>query len=156
MGIDSDFARAFAKSQLAAGMKLPTSGVAFLSVRDQDKSALPEVARRLVHLGFSLVATHGTAAELRKQGLEVQGINKVLEGRPDCVDAMNNHEIDFVINTTEGTQAIQDSLSLRRAALMNGIAYYTTLRAARAAVEAIAVEKRNDLRVQPLQGYSST
>jgi len=154
MGIDSDFARAFAKSQLAAGMKLPTGGVAFLSVRDEDKVGLVECARRLVHLGFSLVATHGTAAHLRKHGLLVQGINKVLEGRPHCVDAMDNHEIDFVINTTEGTQAIQDSQSLRRAALMNGIAYYTTLRAARAALEAIAVEKRNDLRVQPLQHYA--
>jgi carbamoyl-phosphate synthase large subunit len=153
MGIDSDFARAFAKSQLAAGMKLPTSGVAFLSVRELDKPALIEIARRLVNLGFSLVATHGTATFLRAAGLEVGGINKVLEGRPHCVDAMDNHEIDFVINTTEGTQAIQDSQSLRRAALMNGIAYYTTLRAARAALEAIAVEKRGDLRVQPLQAY---
>ncbi|HUJ62833.1 MAG TPA: carbamoyl-phosphate synthase large subunit [Kofleriaceae bacterium] len=154
MGIDSDFARAFAKSQLAAGMKLPTSGVAFLSVRDQDKPALPEIARRLVHLGFTLIATHGTAAYLRGHGLAVSGINKVLEGRPHVVDAMDNHEIHFVINTTEGTQAIRDSLSLRRAALMNGIAYYTTLRAARAALEAIAVEKRGELRVLPLQRYA--
>ena len=153
MGIDSDFARAFAKSQLAAGMKLPTSGVAFLSVRELDKPALIEIARRLVNLGFTLVATHGTAAFLKAAGLTVDGINKVLEGRPHCVDAMDNHEIDFVINTTEGTQAIQDSQSLRRAALMNGIAYYTTLRAARAALEAIAVEKRGDMRVQPLQAY---
>ena len=153
MGIDSDFARAFAKSQLAAGMKLPTSGVAFLSVRELDKPAAIEIARRLVNLGFTLIATHGTAACLKAAGLTVSGINKVLEGRPHCVDAMDNHEIDFVINTTEGTQAVQDSQSLRRAALMNGIAYYTTLRAARAALEAIAVEKRGDMRVQPLQAY---
>ncbi len=156
MGIDSDFARAFAKSQLAAGMKLPTKGRAFLSVRELDKPALVEIARRLTNLGFTLVATHGTAAYLRAAGLAVDGINKVLEGRPHCVDAMDNHEIDFVINTTEGVQAIQDSQSLRRAALMNGIAYYTTLRAARAALEAIAVEKRGDLRVQPLQRYAET
>jgi len=154
MGIDSDFARAFAKSQLAAGMKLPTKGVAFLSVRDVDKAALPAMARRLIALGFTLTATHGTAAFLRKHGLEVSGVNKVLEGRPHCVDAMDNHEIDFVINTTEGAQAIVDSQSLRRAALMNGIAYYTTLRAAKAALEAIAVEKRGDLRVQSLQRYA--
>jgi len=154
MGIDSDFARAFAKSQLAAGMKLPTKGVAFLSVRDEDKHALVTVARRLVNLGFTLVATHGTAMYLREHGHEVGGINKVLEGRPHCVDAMDNHEIDFVINTTEGAQAIHDSQSLRRAALMNGIAYYTTLRAAKAALEAIAVEKRGDLRVQALQRYA--
>ncbi len=154
MGIDSDFPRAFAKSQLAAGMKLPTRGVAFLSVREEDKPALVAIARRLVNLGFTLVATHGTAGYLRKHHLEVSGINKVLEGRPHCVDAMDNHEIDFVINTTEGAQAIHDSQSLRRAALMNGIAYYTTLRAAKAALEAIAVEKRNDMRVQPLQLYA--
>ena len=154
MGIDSDFARAFAKSQLAAGMKLPTKGVAFLSVREADKAALPAIARRLINLGFTLVATHGTAAYLRKHGHDVEGINKVLEGRPHCVDAMDNHEIDFVINTTEGAQAIHDSQSLRRAALMNGIAYYTTLRAAKAALEAIAVEKRGDMRVQALQAYS--
>jgi carbamoyl-phosphate synthase large subunit len=153
MGIDSTFARAFAKSQLAAGMKLPIGGVAFLSVRELDKPGLVEIAHRLVNLGFTLVATHGTAAFLKSAGLTVAGINKVLEGRPHCVDAMDNHEIDFVINTTEGTQAIQDSQSLRRAALMNGIAYFTTLRGARAALEAIAVEQHNDLRVQPLQAY---
>ncbi|MDB4959504.1 MAG: carbamoyl-phosphate synthase, large subunit [Myxococcales bacterium] len=154
MGIDSDFARAFAKSQLAAGMRLPTKGVAFLSVREVDKPGIAEVARRLVNLGFTLVATHGTAGVLRKAGLAVDGINKVAEGRPHCVDAMDNHEIDFVINTTEGAQAILDSTSLRRACLMNGIAYYTTLRAARAALEAIAVEKRGDMRVKALQGYA--
>ncbi|HEY1548754.1 MAG TPA: carbamoyl-phosphate synthase large subunit, partial [Kofleriaceae bacterium] len=156
MGIDSDFARAFAKSQLAAGMKLPTSGRAFLSVRELDKPQLVEIARRLVNLGFTLVATHGTAAFLRNAGLVCDGINKVLEGRPHCVDAMDNHEIDFVVNTTEGGQAIVDSQSLRRACLMNGIAYYTTLRAARAALEAIAIEKRGELRVLPLQAYSTT
>jgi carbamoyl-phosphate synthase large subunit len=155
MGIDSDFARAFAKSQLAAGMKLPTKGRAFLSVRELDKPQLVEIARRLVNLGFTLVATHGTAAFLRKAGLDCDGINKVLEGRPHCVDAMDNHEIDFVVNTTEGAQAIVDSQSLRRACLMNGIAYYTTLRAARAALEAIAIEQRGDLRVRPLQAYST-
>ena len=128
MGIDSDFARAFAKSQLAAGMKLPTEGVAFLSVREADKPPSSTSRAGSSTLGFSLVATHGTAACLRAAGLPVKGINKVLEGRPHCVDAMDNHEIDFVINTTEGAQAIRDSQSLRRAALMNGIAYYTTLR----------------------------
>ena len=133
MGIDSDFARAFAKSQLAAGMRLPTSGVAFLSVREADKLAIAEIARRLVTLGFTLVATHGTAAYLRSHGLAAVGINKVLEGRPHCVDAMDNREIQFVINTTEGTQAVEDSQSLRRAALMNQIAYFTTLRGARGA-----------------------
>jgi carbamoyl-phosphate synthase large subunit len=153
MGIDTDFARAFAKSQLAIGVRLPTTGTAFLSVRDADKPALVEIAHRLVNLGFKLAATHGTAAFLRKAGLPVTGINKVLEGRPHIVDAMDNHEIQFVVNTTEGAQAIVDSRSLRRAALMNRIAYQTTIRGARAALEAIAVTKRGELRVQPLQRY---
>jgi carbamoyl-phosphate synthase large subunit len=154
MGIDTDFSRAFMKSWIASGGRVPTSGTAFLSVRDADKPAVVEIARRLVHLGFTLVATHGTAAYLRSAGLAVRGINKVLEGRPHCVDAMDNREIELVINTTEGTEAIQDSVSLRRAALMNGIAYQTTLRGARAALEAIAVAKRGDLRVTSLQTYA--
>jgi carbamoyl-phosphate synthase large subunit len=154
MGIDTDFSRAFMKSWIASGGRVPTSGTAFLSVRDADKPAVVEIARRLVHLGFALVATHGTAAYLKKAGLEVRGMNKVLEGRPHCVDAMDNREIQLVINTTEGAEAIQDSVSLRRAALMNGIAYQTTLRGARAALEAIAVAKRGDLRVTSLQTYA--
>jgi carbamoyl-phosphate synthase large subunit len=154
MGIDTTFARAFMKSWIAAGGKVPTTGTAFLSVREADKPALVEIARRLVNLGFALVATHGTAAYLRGAGLTVRGINKVVEGRPHCVDAMDNGEIAMVINTTEGAQAIQDSVSLRRAALMNGIAYQTTLRGARAALEAIAVAKRGDLRVASLQHYA--
>jgi carbamoyl-phosphate synthase large subunit len=155
MGIDTDFPRAFMKSCLASGTRLPTTGTAFLSVRDQDKPAAVEIARRLVHLGFAIVATHGTAAYLNQHGLAVRGINKVLEGRPHCVDAMDNREIQLVINTTEGAQAILDSQSLRRAALMNNIAYQTTLRGAKAALEAIAVAKRGELRVQPLQHYAA-
>ena len=143
------------KSWIAAGGRLPTTGTAFLSVREQDKPAAAEIGRRLVNLGFELVATHGTAAVLRAAGLTVRGINKVAEGRPHCVDAMDNHEIQLVINTTEGAQAIQDSQSLRRAALMNNIAYPTTLRGARAALEAIAVAKRGDIRVKPLQQYAA-
>jgi carbamoyl-phosphate synthase large subunit len=154
MGIDVDFARAFMKSWLASGGRVPTSGTAFLSVREADKPALVEIARRLVTLGFGLVATHGTAAYLRSAGLAVRGINKVFEGRPHCVDAMDNGEVELVINTTEGAEAIHDSVSLRRAALMNGIAYQTTLRGARAALEAIAVAKRGDLRVASLQQYA--
>ena len=154
MGIDSDFARAFMKSMLASGTRLPIAGTAFLSVRDADKPALVEIARRLVNLGFSLVATHGTAAHLRTAGLDIRGVNKVLEGRPHIVDSIANREIQLVINTTEGRQAILDSQSLRRAALMSGIAYQTTLRGAKAALEAIAVAKRGDIRVAPLQDYA--
>jgi carbamoyl-phosphate synthase large subunit len=154
MGIDTSFARAFMKSWIASGGRVPTSGTAFLSVREADKPAAVEIGRRLINLGFTLLATHGTAAHLKAAGLEVRGVNKVLEGRPHCVDAMDNGEIALVINTTEGLQAIQDSVSLRRAALMNGIAYQTTLRGARAALEAIAVAKRGDLRVASLQTYA--
>lgn len=155
MGIDTDFARAFAKSQLGAGIRLPTQGTAFLSVREADKAAIVEVARRLASLGFELIATHGTAARLRAAGLPCRGINKVIEGRPHCVDAMDNGEIQVVINTTEGAQAIVDSISLRRAALMNNLTYFTTLRGAKAALEAIAVQKRGDLRVRALQAYNA-
>jgi carbamoyl-phosphate synthase large subunit len=155
MGIADDFVRAYVKAQLAAGVELPAGGTAFLSVRDADKPALVGLARRLGELGFDLIATHGTAKFLTEQGIDCRGINKVLEGRPHCVDAMDNGEIDFVVNTTEGVQAILDSQSLRRGALRNGIAYFTTIRGADAAIEAIALARREGLRVAPLQGYSS-
>ncbi|HEY0190496.1 MAG TPA: carbamoyl phosphate synthase large subunit, partial [Kofleriaceae bacterium] len=147
---------AFMKSWIAAGGTVPTRGTAFLSVRDADKPAAAEIARRLVELGFSLPATRGTAAYLRDNGLTVRELHKVSEGRPSCVDAMDRRDIDLVINTTEGVQAIADSAPLRRAALMNGIAYQTTLRGARAALEAIAVAKRDDLRVRSLQDYAKS
>jgi carbamoyl-phosphate synthase large subunit len=153
MGIDRSFAHAFLKSQEAAGNRLPGSGTAFLSLRDADKPAAIALARQLADLGFALVATHGTAAFLREHGLEVRGINKVKEGRPHCVDAMESGEIQLVVNTTEGRQAIEDSHSLRRAALLSRIAYFTTMRAARAAADAIAVQAREGLRVAPLQSY---
>jgi carbamoyl-phosphate synthase large subunit len=155
MGIDLDFASAFAKSQVAAGVKLPGKGTAFISVREADKPATVEIARRLAALGFGLIATHGTAATLRAAGLTVRGINKVLEGRPHCVDALDSREIDFVINTTEGAQAIVDSQSIRRAALMNGIAYFTTIRGASAAIDAITVQQRGPLTARSLQAYEA-
>jgi carbamoyl-phosphate synthase large subunit len=153
MGIGPTFPEAYLKAQEAAGVKLPTTGMAFLSVRDADKAAAAELARDLAGLGFTLIATHGTAKYLVSQGLLVKGINKVLEGRPHCVDAMDNHEIDFVVNTTEGAQAILDSQSLRRGALRNGIAYFTTIRGARAALDSIALLRREALQVCALQGY---
>ncbi|MBZ0233275.1 MAG: carbamoyl-phosphate synthase large subunit [Deltaproteobacteria bacterium] len=153
MGIGPTFPEAYLKAQEAAGVKLPTTGVAFLSVRDGDKAAAAALARDLAGLGFTLIATHGTAKFLASQGLIVKGINKVLEGRPHCVDAMDNHEIDFVVNTTEGAQAILDSQSLRRGALRNGIAYFTTIRGARAALDSIALLRREPLQVCSLQGY---
>jgi carbamoyl-phosphate synthase large subunit len=153
MGIDERFADAFAKAQIGAGTRLPDAGTAFLSLRDADKEAGEEVARGLVELGFSLIATGGTADSLRAAGLEVERVNKVLEGHPHCVDAMENGEVALVVNTTEGAQAIVDSLSLRRAALLCNIAYFTTIRAARAAVEAIRARREHPLQVKPLQAY---
>jgi len=153
MGIDDSFVRAYIKAQLAAGVVLPTSGRAFLSVRDADKAVLVSMARRLVGLGFEVIATHGTSKFLGEHGILCSGINKVLEGRPHCVDAMDNGEIDLVVNTTEGVQAILDSQSLRRGALRNRIAYFTTIRGAQAAIEAIDLARREGLRVAPLQAY---
>jgi carbamoyl-phosphate synthase large subunit len=153
MGLDSDFARAFAKSQLGSGTRLPLSGTVFLSVKDKDKPAMVEAGRRLLELGFRLMATRGTARELEKHGLEVKVVNKVLEGRPHIVDAIKSGEVQLLFNTTEGAAAIADSFSLRRTALMNNIPYYTTVAGAEAAVEAIATLKTGTLDVAPLQSY---
>jgi carbamoyl-phosphate synthase large subunit len=153
MGIDVDFGRAFAKSQLGAGLDLPRSGTVFVSIKDRDKPALVPCCRKLVEMGFELVATRGTAAYFQEAGLPVRRINKVLEGRPHIVDAMKSGEVQLLFNTTEGAQAIADSFSLRETALLNGIPYYTTVSGARAAVEAIRSLKAGELEVLPLQSY---
>jgi carbamoyl-phosphate synthase large subunit len=153
MGIDSNFERAFAKSQIASGTVLPQSGSVFISVRDADKAHLLEPARHLVELGFTLVATRGTARYLSDHGLAVKPINKVLEGRPHIVDAMKNREIALMFNTTEGPQAVADSFTLRRTALMLNIPYYTTIAGARVAVMAIERVRTGSLDVAPLQSY---
>jgi carbamoyl-phosphate synthase large subunit len=155
MGLDRDFPRAFAKSQLAAGMSLPSSGTVFISVKDRDKTGMAALARRLAAIGFQLVATGGTQRFLADQGLDVARINKVLEGRPHCEDAIVNGDIHLVINTTEGAQAIEDSRSIRRAALENGVPHYTTLTAAAAAVAAMEAMAHGTLEVAPLQDYFS-
>ena len=155
MGLDRDFPRAFAKSQLAAGMSLPTSGTVFISVKDRDKTGMAALARRLEAIGFQLVATGGTQRFLADQGLDVARINKVLEGRPHCEDAIVNGDIHLVINTTEGAQAIEDSRSIRRAALEHGVPHYTTLTAAAAAVAAMEAMAHGTLEVAPLQDYFS-
>ncbi len=155
MGLDRDFPRAFAKSQLAAGMSLPTSGTVFISVKDRDKTGMAALARRLAAIGFQLVATGGTQRFLADQGLDVARINKVLEGRPHCEDAIVNGDIHLVINTTEGAQAIEDSRSIRRAALEQGVPHYTTLTAAAAAVAAMEAMAHGTLEVAPLQDYFS-
>ncbi|MBI1243461.1 MAG: carbamoyl-phosphate synthase large subunit [Alphaproteobacteria bacterium] len=153
MGIDADFGHAFAKAQLGASQKLPVSGTVFVSVRDADKKAIVGPVRKLASLGFKILATGGTATFLEKAGLAVVRVNKVLEGRPHIVDAMKSGQVHLVLNTTEGAQAVSDSFSLRQAALMGGIAYYTTVSGARAAAEAIAALRSGSLEVAPLQAY---
>jgi carbamoyl-phosphate synthase large subunit len=154
MGLDQDFAMAFAKAQLAGGTKLPLAGQAFVSVRDNDKDGVVGPVRNLLEMGFTVVATRGTVAHLAKQGITVEPINKVLEGRPHIVDAMKNGDIDLVFNTTEGAQAIADSFELRRTALTNHVPYFTTIAGASAAVMAISALKTSTLEVAPLQSYS--
>jgi len=156
MGIDRDFGRAFAKSQLGASSMLPATGIVFVSVRDKDKQAIIGPAQRLVDMGFRLIATGGTQQTLREAGLEVDRVNKVLEGRPHVVDAIRNGTVQLVINTSEGKQSVADSFSLRRAALSERIPYYTTLAGARCAVEAISALNADDLEVLPLQSYFET
>jgi carbamoyl-phosphate synthase large subunit len=155
MGIDADFAVAFAKSQLAAGNALPTGGRAFLSVRDEDKPQLTPIAQKLHDLGFALVATRGTAAHLAAAGLPVETVNKVVDGRPHIVDRIVNGEIDLVVNTTAGRQEIKDSFSIRRSALTRNVSYFTTMRAARAAASAIAAGRARAAGVRSLQRYHS-
>jgi len=156
MGLDLSFERAFLKSQLAAGVRLPEAGTAFISVKDGDKPAAVSMARRLAEMGFRIVATRGTAARIREAGIPCQVVNKVLEGRPHCVDAMKSGEIQLVINTTGGGQSVADSFDIRRSALTLGIPHYTTVAGARAAVHAIAALKAGTLDVAPLQSYFST
>jgi carbamoyl-phosphate synthase large subunit len=153
MGLDTNFARAFAKAQLGAGVKLPLSGTAFLSVKESDKAAIVPVARRLAELGFTILATKGTAAHIAKAGIAVKSVNKVLEGRPHCVDAIRSGEIQLVINTANGAQSVADSFDIRRSALIHGIPNFTTIAAARATAHAIAALISGSLDVAPLQSY---
>ena len=148
------FARAFAKSQIGGGTTLPVKGCAFVSVKDSDKPFIVEPVALLLKQGFDVIATGGTHAWLVQQGLPVGHVKKVLEGRPNIVDAMKNREVQLVFNTTEGKQSLQDSFSLRRTALMMKIPYYTTTAGALAAVHAIAAIRNDDLDVRPLQAYA--
>ena len=153
MGVDQSFAMAFVKAQFAAGNILPETGTVFLSVRDRDKPATLPIARQLAENGFSMVATRGTCAFLRQHGLSVELVNKVLEGSPHIVDALQAGAIDLVINTTEGAQSIKDSFSIRRSSLECQVPYFTTVAGAEAAVEGIARLKQGLLGVCPLQAY---
>ena len=153
MGIADDFPSAFAKSQLAAGVKLPKGGKVFLSVKDDDKPAVVDLAKRLRAMGFQLVATSGTHSYLTTKGVETTLVLKVKEGRPNIVDKIVDGGIQLVINTTFGKQEISDSFSIRREALMHGLPYYTTVQQARMAVGALEAMRRTDLSVKPLQDY---
>ncbi|HUJ01261.1 MAG TPA: carbamoyl-phosphate synthase large subunit [Usitatibacter sp.] len=155
MGVGQSFAEAFVKSQLAAGVRLPKGGKAFLSVRNADKARLIEIARALAELGFSLVATKGTAAALSQAGLKVQPVNKVQEGRPHIVDMLKNREIAFIVNTVEeDRRSIQDSWSIRNTALHNRITYYTTLAGARAAC--LGMRHLEEMRAYDIQSLHAT
>jgi carbamoyl-phosphate synthase large subunit len=137
MGVGRDFAEAFAKALLGASVSLPSEGAAFVSVRDADKAGVINVARRLAKLGFALVATRGTAKELRAADIKCSIVDKVGEGRPHIVDMIKNDEISLIINTTEGTQAIADSGTIRSNALQHKVTYTTTLAGADAMCSAM-------------------
>jgi carbamoyl-phosphate synthase large subunit len=154
MGIDTSFDAAYLKAQIAASMSLPASGCVFISVRESDKRAIEQPARDIAALGFTIIATAGTAKYLADKGIEVQPVNKVAEGQPHVVDALINGKVQLVFNTTEGAQSLLDSASIRRAALAQGIPYYTTISGARAVVQAIRVLKTRPLEAGALQTYS--
>jgi carbamoyl-phosphate synthase large subunit len=157
MGIDSDFGRAFAKSQIAASGQLPLSGTVFLSVRNKDKPVVAGLAAKLAELGFRLIATEGTAEVISRAGVPVERVYKVTEGlRPHIVDRMKNGEVALVINTPEGRSARLDSYSIRRTAVTVGIPYFTTMAAAAATVEAIRSLRTRETAIRPLQEYHAT
>jgi carbamoyl-phosphate synthase large subunit len=153
MGLDRDFAMAFAKSQLGASTTLPQKGAVFVSVRPTDKDDILGAVRDLADMGFKIVATRGTRRHFEAHGIVTEQVNKVLEGRPHIVDMMKNGDVHLVFNTTEGARALADSKDIRRTALMNRIPYYTTLAGALAATEAIKALRTDSLRVAPLQSY---
>ena len=153
MGIDADFGWAFAKSQAGAGSTLPRGGTAFISVKESDRSLALDVTKRLHRLGFNIQATSGTAAYLRENGLDVKTVHKVTEGRPHIVDHIKNGEVALVINTVGTAASHADSLSIRREALNKGLAYYTTMRGARAAVMGIEAILKKELTICSLQEY---
>ena len=153
MGIDSNFAKARAKSLIGAGAPMPLSGRVFISLKDADKTSMIDAAKRLKEMGFTLVATSGTAKYFSEHGFEVEQVNKVLEGRPHIVDALKNGQIDLVLNTTEGAQAIEDSRSIRTTSLAQKIPCITTAAGARAAVRAIEALRTDGVSVAPLQSY---
>ncbi|WP_455478153.1 carbamoyl-phosphate synthase large subunit [Bartonella sp. B10] len=153
MGLDYEFALAFAKAQLGAGIELPQEGTLFVSVRDEDKKRILGPVQCLAELGFSILATNGTQKFLSEHKIKTEKINKVLEGHPHIEDAIHNRQIQLIFNTTNTASAISDSKSLRYAALMQKVPYYTTIAGAESVVKAIKALKKNNLEVRPLQSY---
>jgi carbamoyl-phosphate synthase large subunit len=153
MGIDDDFGRAFIKSQLAAGQRLPRSGCVFISVKNRDKRAIVLVAQRLEELGFLLVATQGTARVLQRYGLHVRAINKIHEGRPSVLDLIKSGEIQLVINTPSGRLPRADEVQIRSAAATLGLPCITTVAGAQASVAGIEALLKHQLSVKPIQHY---
>lgn len=153
MGLDTDFGRAYAKSQMAADCSLPLTGTVFMSVRDRDKKPIVPIAKKLLHMGFKLVATRGTARVLSENNITVTAVSKVIEDRPNIVDHIKNNEIQLVINTTEGKAAQEASYSIRRTALVHRVPYFTTLAGAVAATKAIEALKNGSLGVKSIQEY---
>ena len=157
MGIDKNFAIAFAKSQLGAGSQLPQSGTVFISVKDSDKrDDLLHSVRELVQMGFEIVATGGTLKFLQNNEIGCRAINKVHQGRPHIVDAMKNGEIALVFNTTEGAKAVSDSFPIRRTALLYHIPYYTTLAGATSVVKGIVAMSKDELQVASIQSLQKS
>jgi carbamoyl-phosphate synthase large subunit len=153
MGLDLDYSIAFAKSQLGGGAVMPKSGTVFISVKDEDKPRILDAVKLMQSIGFRLIATSGTQRYFAEQGVTVEKVNKVHEGRPHIVDAIKNGQVQLVFNTTEGAQALADSRSLRRAALLHKVPYYTTLSGAVAAAQGIKAYLSGDLEVRALQSY---
>ncbi|TXC69075.1 carbamoyl-phosphate synthase large subunit [Sphingorhabdus soli] len=155
MGIDSNFAMAFAKSQLGANIKVPLDGTVFISVKESDKPVIVPAARLMEQMGWSIVATDGTASFLEGVGIAVERVNKVAQGRPHIVDRIKDGDIDLIFNTTEGWQSLKDSQSIRASALLGHVPYYTTAPASNAVAQAIDALRSHSLEVKPLQAYYS-
>ncbi|MDA8168333.1 MAG: carbamoyl-phosphate synthase large subunit [Nitrospiraceae bacterium] len=154
MGIDTSFGLAYAKAQTASRSKIPTSGKIFFSLRDKDKPASVPIARKLLEMGFGIVATKGTAKNFEEHGLKVESVNKLMEGRPNVVDLLKNRELSFIVNTISDARAHKDSFYIRQNAMQYGVPYTTTISGARAVVEAIeSLKKSKSLSIRPIQDY---
>jgi carbamoyl-phosphate synthase large subunit len=153
MGIDHSMGVAYAKSQIAAGNRIPEKGTVFLSLNDRDKETMGDLGQQLIDLGFRIIATHGTAGHLRAQGVEVEPVYKVGEGRPNIVDRMINGDVDWIINTPLGSASKFDEVAIRRTALERALPTMTTLAAARAALLGLRGMREGEAVVRPLQEY---